>query len=97
MPQNPLILGGRNFAFDDLSTNRSLITDISGKKYLIYYIKLLIYFLELALLRRASSDLLNSKMIISEDEWLPFRSGRFDGAISCMHSHWIENLKGKFK
>ena len=48
--------------------------------------------LEVACLRRASS-FFQSKFVISEDEWIPFRSENFDGAISCLNSHWIENLK----
>lgn len=53
-------------------------------------------FLELALLRRSSTTSLSeSKMIVTEDEWVPFLPEIFDGAISFMNSHWIENLKGK--
>jgi len=33
-------------------------------------------------------------MIVSDDEWIPFQPRHFDGAISCINSHWIQNLKG---
>jgi hypothetical protein len=36
-----------------------------------------------------------AKMVVTEDEWLPFRKNTFDAAISFLNSHWIENLKGK--
>jgi NADH dehydrogenase [ubiquinone] 1 alpha subcomplex assembly factor 5 len=34
-----------------------------------------------------------AKMVVTEDEWLPFRKNTFDAAISFLNSHWIENLK----
>ncbi len=34
--------------------------------------------------------------IVSDDEWLPFKPKSFDGAISCLNAHWIENLKRKY-
>ena len=95
MPQNPLILGGRNFHLNSYEAkNDIIISDISGKGYSLFSFLLL----EMALVRQM--HLLHNlngkaKMIISEDEWMPFRKKSFDAAISCLNSHWIENLKGK--
>lgn len=70
--------------------NFILIFQVIFKIYIKYYSSI-----EIALMRQASENsILNSKMIVTDDEWLPFRSNQFDGAISCLNSHWIENLKG---
>ena len=46
-------------------------------------------------MRRSSLDFTKTnRMIVSDDEWLPFKAKIFDGAISCINSHWIQNLKG---
>lgn len=48
----------------------------------------------MALLRNSSTQSTCIKRsIVSEDEWMPFRADSFDGAISCLNAHWIENLK----
>lgn len=50
----------------------------------------------MALLRHSSTQSISVKnLIVSEDEWLPFSAKSFDGAISCLNSHWIEDLEGK--
>lgn len=96
MPKNPLILGGRNFYLNGFETEKNItITDISGKKKNIAYYFL---FLEIALMRKMHllhDQMDKTKLIVTEDEWMPFRKNNFDAAISCLNSHWIENLKGK--
>lgn len=55
-----------------------------------------INFSEIPLIRQLSSNPASlAKMIVTEDEWIPFRTNKFDAAISCLCAHWIENLKGK--
>lgn len=45
----------------------------------------------------SKTSILKGKIVISEDEWIPFQNDSFDGAISSLHAHWIENLKGIHK
>lgn len=48
-------------------------------------------------MRRSSIDFTKlNRMTASDDEWLPFKRSRFDGAISCINSQWIQNMKGHF-
>ena len=96
MPKNPLVLGGRNFHLSGFEAEKNItITDISGKKVLHLFIHFC--FVEIGLMRHLQlfqDQEFNAKMIVTEDEWMPFRRNNFDAAISCLNSHWIENLKG---
>ena len=47
-------------------------------------------------MRRSSEDLTKiNNMVASDDEWIPFKYTHFDGAISCINLHWVQNLKGR--
>lgn len=98
MPQKMLILGSRNFSRsieNDKASNFHI--DLSGTILSVFFEQTLKY-LEIALLRQAScNSSYCSRMIATEDEWLPFHSNQFDSALSCLNSHWIENLEGKLQ
>ena len=49
---------------------------------------------EISLIRKASKENLCSKYVVGCEEHLPFRSNIFDGAVSCLNGHWINQLDG---
>ncbi len=88
------MFGGRNFVTEEFDYSRTIMTDISGKRTdnLSSFSKMSV--LEIAAMRH-SARFGSKNWIVTDDEWSPFKAKSFDGAISCLNAHWIEDLKSK--